>query len=133
MASQTGTAPDTPEPDYDRLLRANLERVFNERDPAKRLRALDDLFVARPVLYEPGGVVEGRAAIADVAGKLLEQFGPTFRFVPQGVGVGHHGLGCLRWHAGPADGPTVVTGTDAAELADGRISRLWVLLDPPPA
>ena len=119
------------EPNYDQLLRTNLERLFNERDPQKRAEALAELYVPSPVMYEPTAIVDGRAAIADVAGKLLEQFGPTFTFVPDGVGVGHHGMASLRWHAGPKGGPIVVTGTDTAEVVDGRISKLWVLLDPP--
>jgi hypothetical protein len=120
-----------PEPDYDHLLRQNLQRVFNERDPARRAAAMDELFQDEPVMYEPTNIVRGRAAISEVAGKLLEQFGPTFRYVPEGVAVGHHGLGTLHWHAGPADGPVAVTGTDAAEIVDGKIARLWVLLDAP--
>ncbi|KQP26610.1 hypothetical protein ASG60_08785 [Methylobacterium sp. Leaf469] len=119
------------EPDHDALLRANLERVFNERDPLRRASALTDLFVEEPVMYEPTGVVRGRAAIATVAGKLLDQFGPTFRFTPTRKAVGHHGLGSLQWQAGPEGGPVLVTGADVAEIVDGRIARLWVLLDPP--
>lgn len=127
-----GTTASTPdEPDYDRLLRANLERVFNERDSAKREHALDELFVEDPVMYEPADVVRGRAAISAVAGKLLEQFGPNFRFVPGGAATGHHGFGVLHWHAGPQDGPVTVTGSDVAEVVEGRIKRLWVMLDPP--
>ena len=125
------TAAHAPEPDYAYLLRLNLERVFNERDPAKRAAALDELYVAEPVMYEPTNVVRGRAAIADVAGKLLEQFGPTFRFTPVGTAVGHHGLGSLQWQAGPDGGPIVVTGADVAEIVKGRIARLWVLLNQP--
>ena len=122
--------PTAAEPDYDQLLRANLERVFNERDAGKRAVALAELFVDEPVMYEPTDVVRGREAISAVAGKLLEQFGPTFRFSPVGVAVGHHGQGSLRWQAGPDDGPVAVTGTDVAEVVGGRIARLWVLLDP---
>lgn len=118
------------EPDYDRLLRANLEHVFNERDAGKRAAALADLFVDEPVMYEPTNVVRGRQAISAVAGKLLEQFGPTFRFSPVGFAVRHHGLGSLPWQAGPEGGPVAVTGTDVAELDGGRIARLWVLLNP---
>ncbi|WP_426954523.1 nuclear transport factor 2 family protein [Muricoccus radiodurans] len=116
--------------DYDRLLRANIQRVFNERDSAKRALAIEELFVADPVLYEPDNTVTGRAAISMVAGRLLEQFGPTFLFRPDGVAVGHHGLAILRWTAGPDGGPVAVTGTDAAEIVEGRIARLWVLLNP---
>jgi hypothetical protein len=119
------------EPDYDRLLRANLERVFNERDAGKRVAAIDELFVDEPVMYEPTGIVRGQAAIADVAGKLLEQFGPTFRFTPVDTAVGHHGLGSLQWQAGPNGGAIVVTGADVAEVVNGRIARLWVLLNQP--
>ncbi|WP_207191622.1 hypothetical protein [Paracraurococcus ruber] len=50
--------------------------------------------------------------------------GRGFRFVPEGVAVGHHGLGVLRWRAGPEGGPVLVTGADAAEIAGGRIARL---------
>ncbi|UYW28371.1 nuclear transport factor 2 family protein [Methylorubrum extorquens] len=125
---------ETPEePDYDALLRANLERVFNERDADLRASALADLFVHEPIMYEPTGVVQGREAIATVAGKLLEQFGPAFRFSPTGNAVGHHGLGSLQWQAGPEGGPVLVTGVDVAEIVDGRIARLWVLLNPPAA
>ncbi|MBB3773394.1 hypothetical protein FHS55_004029 [Angulomicrobium tetraedrale] len=120
-----------PEPDYDHLLRANLARVFNERDADRRAQAIQELFVADPVMYEPDGVVTGREAISAVAGKLLDQFGPTFRFTPSGRGIGHHGLGVLRWEAGPEGGPIAVTGSDAAQIVDGRIAQLWVLLNEP--
>ncbi|TDH63133.1 nuclear transport factor 2 family protein [Dankookia rubra] len=129
MSTNDPTVPGAPEPDFGHLLRANLERVFNERDPARRAAAMEDLYVADPVMYEPTAVVTGRAAIAEVAGRLLEQFGPGFAFHADGVAVGHHGLGTLRWHAGPGE-EVAVTGTDAAQVVDGRISRLWVLLDP---
>jgi len=50
--------------------------------------------------------------------------------VPDGVAVGHHGLARLAWHAGPDQGPIAVTGADVAEFEGGKISRLWVLLNP---
>ncbi len=133
MSDNPSTTRKAAEPDYDKLLRANLERVFNERDADKRATALAELFVDEPVMYEPSNVVEGREAISAVAGNLLDQFGPTFRFTPVGGAVGHHGLGSLPWQAGPEGGPVAVTGTDVAEIMDGRIVRLWVLLNPPAA
>jgi len=81
-------------------------------------------------MYEPDAVVSGRDAISAVAGKLLAQFGPDFAFVPEGKAVGHHGMASLRWHAGPRNGPAIVSGIDTAEVLDGKIVRLWVLLDP---
>ena len=117
--------------EFDHLLRSNLERVFNERDEDKRHAAIAELFVDEPVMYEPMNVVRGRAEISRIAGDLLKQFGPTFRFVPDGAAVGHHGLGHLAWRAGPEHGPATVTGADVAEVENGRISRLWVLLNTP--
>lgn len=119
--------------DYDHLLRSNLERVFNERDDARRALAISELFTEDAVMYEPAQPVEGRAAIAKVAGELLKQFGPAFRFKPEGVGVGHHGIGTLRWTAGNLDGPIAVQGYDTAEVIDGRIARLWVLIEAAPS
>ncbi|WGT36521.1 nuclear transport factor 2 family protein [Pseudomonas atacamensis] len=116
---------------YDALLRANLQRVFNERDAQKRIAAVQELFADTPTMYEPTGIVTGRAAISEVAGALLDQFGSDFAFVPEGPAVGHHGLGYLRWHAGLSAGSTVVSGVDVAEISEGKIVRLWVLLDAP--
>lgn len=132
MTSST-EAKTTAEPDYDALLRANLTRVFNERDRALREAAIGELFCAEPTLYEPAGIVTGQTAISDVAGALLEQFGADFSFAATGIAVGHHGLGYLKWQAGPANGPVVVSGVDVAEVSDGKITRLWVLLDAPQA
>ncbi len=118
------------EPNYDHLLRSNLERVFNERNAAAREIAIGELFVVEPTMFEPDAIVHGRAEISRIAGQLLEQFGTDFVFVPIGSAVGHHGLAHLAWQAGPKDGPVAVTGTDVAEIVEGRIARLWVLLNP---
>ena len=117
------------EPDHDHLLRSNLERVFNERDAAKRAEAIAELYGADPVMYEPDAVIRGRDAICDVAGALLARFGADFRFVPQGRALGHHGMASLPWRAGAAGAEPSVAGIDTAEIVDGRIARLWVLLD----
>jgi hypothetical protein len=120
----------TSEPDYDYLLRTNIERVFSERDAAKRAAAIAEIYAADPVLYEPTNVVHGRAEISNTVAELLERFGPDFAFVPIGQAIGHHGLAHLLWQAGPRNGPIAVTGADVAEVKNGRITRLWVLLSP---
>jgi len=119
------------EPNYNQLLHANLERVFNERDAARRDAAIAELFADNPVMYEPTAIVQGRKNISDVAGNLLAEFGPDFTFVPDGPAIGHHGFAVLSWHAGPKGGPIAVTGADAAKIQGGRIVRLWVLLNTP--
>ena len=128
------TPPSPPEAafDFDGLLGANLEGVFNERDDVKRATAIAALFTESPVMYEPGRPVHGRDQISGVASDLLKQFGPAFRFKPEGVAVGHHGMATLRWSAGEPGMPPVVQGFDTAEVVDGRIARLWVLIGPQP-
>lgn len=121
---------DSAEVDYAALLQANLQRVFNERDDELRAAAIAELYVAEPVLFDPRGIVEGQAAIARIAGSLLVDFGPNFAHVVDEVS-GHHGMAILRWHGGvPGEAP-LVAGTDVAEIVDGKIARLWVMLRAP--
>lgn len=39
---------------YDLLLRSNLQRVFNERNPDHRARPLTELYVDDPVMFSAG-------------------------------------------------------------------------------
>jgi len=100
MSSNNHPVGDPVPVDFNRLLRANLQRVFNERDPVRRAEAIAELYSADPTMYEPDAVIDGREAISAVAGKLLDQFGPEFRFTPETDAVGHHGVGSMRWRAG---------------------------------
>ena len=115
--------------DADQLLRANLDRVFNERNAERRDLAIAELYVADPIMYEPAKEVVGRVAISEIADQLQKQFGETFNFNAQGKGGGHHGMATLRWVAGTASQAAMFRGTDVVELVDGRISRLWVMFD----
>jgi len=130
MPSNNHPVSDPAPVDFNRLLRANLQHVFNERDTVRRADAIAELYSTDPTMYEPDAVIEGREAISAVAAKLLDQFGPEFRFTPEADPVGRHGVGSMRWYAGTSATPRMVTGTDTAEIVDGRIARLWVLLDP---
>jgi hypothetical protein len=51
--------------DYDRLMRANLLRVFGERDAERRLEAIRGLYAEDAVLNEPHASAKGHAAISD--------------------------------------------------------------------
>lgn len=117
--------------DYDGLLQANLARVFGEIDAAKRRVALAELYAPDAILYEPGHVSTGHAEIDSTVGALLKSLPPQFAFTADGPAVGHHGLGRLRWRAGPPGGPVAVTGTDVVRIEAGRIQTIHVFLDPP--
>ena len=116
--------------DYDTLMQANAARVFSERDPARRLTAIRELYASDAVLTDPEGVFKGEAAISGAVTDLLSKLPPTFAFTPRGPAVGHHGVGRLIWKAGPPNGPPAVTGMDVAHFKDGRIHALYVFLDP---
>jgi ketosteroid isomerase-like protein len=112
--------------DYNGLMQANAVRVFSERDPARRLAAIRELYNADAVLFEPEGVFKGETAIRDSVTELLSKLLPDFAFTPVGAAMGHHGVGRLLWRGGsPA-----VTGMDVAHFKDGRIQALYVFLDP---
>jgi hypothetical protein len=116
--------------DYDRLMQANAARVFSERDPARRLDAIRELYAADAVVIEPEGVSEGQVAICKTVTDLLSKLPPTFIFTSIGLAIGHHGIGRLLWKAGPPNGLPAVTGMDIAHFKDGRIQALYVFLDP---
>jgi hypothetical protein len=116
--------------DYDALMRANLARVFGERDAARRIEAIRELYAADAVLHEPQASATGHAAISEAVSTLLASLPPDFVFAAAGPAVGHHGLGRLNWRSGPPGGPVAVTGTDVARVEGGHIRSLHVFLDP---
>ena len=118
--------------DFDALMRANLVRVFQERDRGRRRAALEELYTTDAKLYEPDNVFTGRDAICGAVDALIARLPPEFVFTPDGIAIGHHGLGRLAWRAGPPGGPAAVTGTDVAQVEAGRLKSLHVLIDPLP-
>jgi SnoaL-like domain len=119
--------------DYNRLMQANLARVFGERDATHRSKAIAELYASDATLYEPDTEAKGHAAINRAVEALLSHLPPQFAFTAIGPAVGHHGIGRLRWQAGPPNGPVAVTGTDVAHFEGDRIHSLYVFLDPPAA
>jgi hypothetical protein len=117
---------------FDALMRANVARVFGERDVGRRRAALDELYTADAKLYEPDRVITGRDAICGAVEELIARLPPTVVFTPVGIALGHHGLGWLAWRAAAPGGAAVVTGADVVQVEAGRIKSLHVLLDPEP-
>jgi hypothetical protein len=116
--------------DYERLMQANLARVFSERDAKRRIAAIRELYTEDAALNEPEASVTGHAAISEAVTALLASLPPDFAFTAIGPAIGHHGIGRLRWQAGPPNGPVAVTGMDIAHFQDGRIHSLYVFLEP---
>jgi SnoaL-like protein len=116
--------------DFDRQMQTNLSRVFNERDPHRRIAAIAKLYAEDATLLEPGSAVRGHAAINAAVTALLKSLPPDFAFTADGPALGHHDLGRLRWRAGPPGGPAAVNGMDIARFQAGLIKTLHVFIEP---
>lgn len=115
--------------DYDALLRANIARVFNERDDARRMAAIADLWSENPVMYEDEDAFFGRAAVSSNVAGLHARLPNGTVFTPVAPAIGHHDTALLRWSAATPGETPHIFGTDMAMLADGRIDRLYVFLE----
>jgi hypothetical protein len=116
--------------DYNRLMQANLARVFNERDAGRRITAIRELYAEDAVLYEPETSAKGHVAISEAVTALLAHLPPNFAFRAEGPALGHHNIGRLRWQSGPPAGPVAVTGMDVAHFEHGRIHSIYVFIEP---
>jgi hypothetical protein len=128
VEQQGTTAADAGE--FDALMQANVVRVFNERNPDRRLAALDELYAENATLCDPETAATGRKAISEAIDSLHRMLPPAFTFTSAGHAVGHNGAARLCWRAGPPDGPVAVTGIDVAFIENGRIKLLYVFVDP---
>ena len=132
IASANLVSDMTSSAEFDKLMEANLSRVFNERNAAKRLDAIKELYAEDATLFEPDAVVSGHIGISGAVDALLAMLPPDFVFRSMGPALGHHGLARLQWRVGPSDGAVAMTGTDVARFQEGRIVSLHVLLDTSP-
>lgn len=117
--------------DYEKIMQANLERVFGERNASRRIAAIGQLYVADAELHEPQRSARGHIAISQAVTDLLAHLPSDFTFTAIRPALGHNGIGRLQWRAGPPEGPVAVTGTDVAHFERGLIQSLHVFLDQP--
>ncbi|ESR25824.1 nuclear transport factor 2 family protein [Lutibaculum baratangense] len=117
--------------DFEMLMQDNLDLVFGERDPARRLAAIRNIYNADAELHEPERSARGHEAISQAVGDVLKLLPPDFVFTALRPALGHNGVGRLQWGAGPAGGPYAITGTDVAHVAGGLIRTLHVFIDQP--
>lgn len=110
------------------LLERMVQEVFNEPDPGRRAVVIGEIFTEDVVFTDPGTVVTGRADLATAVTGLLAQ-GPGFVFTAAGPFRGVADLGLRPWRLGPPGGDPVLGGLDVVEVVDGRIARLWTMLD----
>jgi hypothetical protein len=115
--------------DFEKLMQANLDLVFGERDPTRRIAAIREIYSEDAAFHEPAHSARGHEAICQAVSDLLRHLPPDFVFTALRPASGHNGVGRLQWGAGPAGGPHAVTGTDVAHVDGGLIRTLHVFLD----
>ena len=87
--------------DYETIMQANLERVFGERDSARRIEAIRELYVEDAELHEPQQSVRGHDAISQAVTDLLAQLPPDFTFTAIRPALALNHIARLQWRAGP--------------------------------
>ncbi|WP_035347297.1 nuclear transport factor 2 family protein [Edaphobacter aggregans] len=114
----------------EELMKLNLHGVFGERDRAKRLAVISEIWATDGVFIDPEGRHSGYAALDEAVESLLRRF-PEFVFVEREPLDAFHGLGRLGWGFGPAGQEPAVTGLDVVVVAGERITALYTFLDKP--
>jgi hypothetical protein len=113
----------------DALVHRNLMDVFNERDPARRSKAIAEVYAEDVTFTDAAGAITGREALDRKAQEILDGAPPEFAFRPAGPSRQVGDLAMLSWHLGPEGAPPVVSGTDISLVRDGRIASVHTLLD----
>ena len=112
------------------LMTRSLLTIWNERDRARRLAVMTDVYDSAVVLHEPEEVLHGHEAVDGAVQRVLDG-APGWVFAPVGAPVVNDNLGRLEWQLGPEDGPPVVTGADIALVSKGKIEHLYVHVNAP--
>lgn len=113
----------------EKLMQMNLDKVFCERDPMRRIEVIRKIYTETAEFYEPHRSARGHEAISQAVTDVLAHLPPDFVFVARRPAAGHNGVGRLHWQAGPPGGPAAVTGTDVVRVEGDRIQTLHVFLD----
>ncbi|MFI7078445.1 MULTISPECIES: nuclear transport factor 2 family protein [unclassified Micromonospora] len=114
--------------EFDELVERYLA-IWNETDPARRRREIDDLFAVEGRYVDPLVVAEGRDAVDATIAAVQDRFpGMTFRVV--GPVDGHHQQVRFAWELGPEGVEAPIAGFDVATLDDdGRLTQVLGFLD----
>jgi hypothetical protein len=70
------------------LLHASIQRVWNERDDAARLAAIDEIYHSDATIFEPARAVSGHQAISEVVAGVLADMPPGFPLRNRWAGPG---------------------------------------------
>jgi hypothetical protein len=113
----------------ERLMESNLLHVFNERDPQRRLAAIEQTYTPDVRWTDDEGVSVGVDQLNVKAQALQDGQLAGLSFVKAGPVYQTHGIGYLAWNIVAAGSDTpIVSGFDVALIADDRINELFTVL-----
>jgi len=111
------------------LMEDNLKQVWSERDPIRRMKAIEAIYAKDSVLYHVNDKTEGQEAINNSVTGTLNNMPKDFCFSRLKPVVINNNVGRLIWGVGPKDKPPLATGMDVAIFENGKIKSLYVFLD----
>jgi hypothetical protein len=116
-----------------KLLEDSLLVIWNDRDPEKRLRAMEEVYATDITFYEAneGPAIVGYEAINNLISKLQEQWPPDFVFVLSRPSHVNHQVQHITWTLGVPGQAPVASGMDVAIVENHQIKSLHLLLDAP--
>lgn len=117
--------------DFATIMQANLDLVFGERDPERRLSAIRKIYGEKAEFHEAERSARGHESISQAVAEVLEEMPEDFVFTAIRPAVGHNGVGRLQWRVGPPGGLIAATGTDVAHVEGDIIQTLHVFIDQP--
>lgn len=110
-----------------RLVQSHLD-IWRENDSTKRLKLAGEVYAENIRVTDPEIILNGRRAVSDFIGQLLNQH-PGFKFrIAKPVEV-HHETAVLSWEFGPDTNPGAITGTDIFTISGDKISALLTIAD----
>jgi hypothetical protein len=107
-------------PDASELLRIQHE-VTSERDPERRLAAIEQAYVEDLKFLDSEADVVGRQAFSDRLQKILDDAPADFVLEVDGPAYIGPDTAAQPWRFGPPGNP-VIRGMDVLTLRDGRVS-----------
>jgi hypothetical protein len=106
------------------LVLMNLFAVFNERDPERRMNAIEANYTEDVIWTDPEKTFHGREELNNRAEELLDNL-PDFVFTAAGPVHVLRDLGHLPFIHGVPEQPPAITGYDVALVRDGQIAVLY--------
>lgn len=106
--------------------------LWNETDPDRRRRLLEQHWSAKAEYADPLAAVDGHAGMESLVAGVQQRF-PGFRFRLVGAPDGYADKVRFSWELGPADAEAPIQGSDVVLLEDGRVRQVIGFLDRVPA